>query len=106
MGFLMAHFVKVATIEELTASGSIEVESEGRILALFLQGQDVIALDGMCAHQGGPIARGAVHKSVVTCPWHGWQFDLRSGRCLTARSVSQTRYEVRIDGPDILVEIP
>ncbi len=102
----MPRFIKVATLEELAASGALELEHEGLILALFRQGDEVIALDGMCPHQGGPLASGEIRNSVLTCPWHGWQFDLNSGRCLTARSISQARYPVRVEGSDILVELP
>ena len=102
----MSRFVKVATLEELAASGSLELELEGQILALFRDGDEVIAMDGMCPHQGGPLASGEIQGNVLCCPWHGWQFDLKTGRCLTARSVVQGRYPVRIEGTDILVQLP
>jgi len=102
----MSRFVKVATLEELVASGSLELEREGHILALFRDEDEVIAMDGMCPHQGGPLASGEIRGNVLSCPWHGWQFDLKSGQCLTARSVRQARYPVRIEGTDILVQLP
>jgi nitrite reductase/ring-hydroxylating ferredoxin subunit len=102
----MARFVKVATLESLAATGALEVEQDGVILALFRHGGDVIALDGVCPHQGGPLASGDVSGTTLTCPWHGWQFDVTTGRCLTTPSVAQPRYSVRLDGPDILVELP
>ena len=102
----MPQFVKLATLESLAATGAVEVEHNGVILALFRRGEEVIALDGICPHQGGPLASGEVKGSTLTCPWHGWQFDLPSGRCLTARSLVQPSYPVRLDGCDILVELP
>jgi nitrite reductase/ring-hydroxylating ferredoxin subunit len=102
----MPRFVKVANLDSLGPSGAVEVECDGRILALFRKGDEVIALDGICPHQGGPLASGEVRHSTLTCPWHGWQFDLNTGRCLTAPSQIQPRYPVRLDGSDIFVELP
>ena len=48
--------------------------------ALFNVDGTFYALDGVCPHQGGPLGSGEVHNCIVTCPWHGWQFDVRTGQ--------------------------
>jgi nitrite reductase (NADH) small subunit len=98
--------VKLATLDDLPPGASLEVEHEGRIIALFRDGEAIRAIDGICPHQGGPLAEGERDGSTVTCPWHGWRFDLRDGRCLTGARASQATYEVQLDGRDVLVTLP
>ena len=57
-----------------------------RLIALYRQGDEFFALDGVCPHAGGPLAEGVVRGGIVTCPWHGWQYHLRTGEnCLNPR---------------------
>lgn len=53
-----------------------------RRIAVFNTAQGFHALDAVCPHRGGPLADGLVADSCVTCPLHGWRFDLRSGAAL------------------------
>jgi nitrite reductase (NADH) small subunit len=102
----MAEWVKMATLAELPPGGAKEVEHDGRIVALFNVDGVISAIDGICPHQGGPLAEGELEGSVVTCPWHGWQFDVRTGQnCLGGR-VKQPVYEVKVEGHDVLVAVP
>ncbi|GIW89072.1 MAG: hypothetical protein KatS3mg108_3396 [Isosphaeraceae bacterium] len=99
----MSQYIRLAKVQDVRARGALECEWEGRIVALFADGDRIWAMDGMCPHQGGPLAEGERRGRVVTCPWHGWQFDLETGRCLTGRAVQQPVYPVRIEGEDVLV---
>ena len=70
-----------------------------RVIALFRSEGQLFAMDGMCAHQGGPIAEGQLQHGCVTCPWHGWQYELASGIQTINRQPLQETFEVReIDG--------
>ena len=61
--------------------GSVqELVVEDRIVALYNVDGTLFALDGVCPHQGGPLGKGALEGCLVTCPWHGWQFDVTDGR--------------------------
>jgi nitrite reductase/ring-hydroxylating ferredoxin subunit len=102
----MPRFVKLLELSELPPGSAKEVEYEGRIYALFHQDGRITALDGICAHQGGPLAEGEVRGTIVTCPWHGWQFDIRTGQSPLYSRVRQTVYEVRVEGEDVLVAVP
>ena len=51
----------------------------GRVVAVFRTEEQFSAIDGMCAHQGGPIAQGKLERNCVTCPWHGWQYNITDG---------------------------
>jgi len=74
-----------------------EVMVRGRVIALFRHGGDLFAMDGMCAHQGGPIAEGVVEHGCVTCPWHGWQYELATGIQTINRQPLQETFQVRED---------
>jgi nitrite reductase/ring-hydroxylating ferredoxin subunit len=100
----MPGFVKMATLEELPPGGSKEVEHEGRIYALFNVAGTIYALDGICPHQGGPLADGAIEGTTVTCPWHGWQFDVCTGKTPLGPRIKQAVYAVKVEGQDVLVE--
>jgi len=82
-----------------------EVVAGGRLVALFNVDGEYFALDGVCPHQGGPLGKGAVQGCIVTCPWHGWQFDVRSGEFQLRKSLVQPTFEVRIDGVDVQVRV-
>jgi nitrite reductase/ring-hydroxylating ferredoxin subunit len=102
----MAGFVKMATLDDLVPGTSREVEHDGRIYALFNVDGVSSVIDGICPHQGGPLAEGALDGTIVTCPWHGWQFDVRSGETTLRGKLKQPVFEVKLDGRDILVKVP
>jgi nitrite reductase (NADH) small subunit len=102
----MARFVKMATLLELPVGQAREVEFEGRVYALFNIDGQISVIDGICPHQGGPLAEGCLEGTTVTCPWHGWQFDVRTGNSPLGPKLKQAVFEVKIDGGDILVAVP
>ncbi len=102
----MPRFVKLATLDELSAGMAKEVEFEGRIYALFNVDGVISAIDGICPHQGGPLADGQVQGTTVTCPWHGWQFDVRTGKTPLGSKIKQGVFEVKVEGQDVLVAVP
>lgn len=100
----MGEFVKVAKKGEIPADTGKYVEAKGREIALFMVANKVYALQHTCPHQGGPLAEGGLDGNVVTCPWHGWQFDVTTGECTFNPSIKQETYCVKEEGDDILVE--
>lgn len=101
----MAHWVRVADLAECPPGSSREVVAAGRVVALFNVEGEIFALDGVCSHQGGPLGSGCLEGHVVTCPWHGWQYDIRDGQHQFSASVKQPRFDVRVDGDAILVDV-
>jgi nitrite reductase (NADH) small subunit len=99
----MAIWIRVASVSDCPAGKSLELVAEGRIIALYNVEGTLYALDGICPHQGGPLGKGCLTGAVVTCPWHGWQFDVRTGQSQVSKSVVQPRIEVRVEGNDVLV---
>jgi nitrite reductase/ring-hydroxylating ferredoxin subunit len=103
----MSRWVKFTTLDRLPPGSALEVDYDGRIYALFhAQDGKISVIDGICAHQGGPLAEGKLDGPVVTCPWHGWQFDMRTGRSLIHKSVCVAIFEVKVEGDDVYVLVP
>ena len=101
----MANFVQVATLDQLPEGGACEVEHDGRIIALFRVGGVVSAIDGLCPHQGGPLADGPIEGNLVYCPWHHWGFDIRTGQSMVNPTWKQAVYPVKVEGDAVLVAV-
>ena len=102
----MSRFLKAVSLVDLPPGASTVVEIEGQEVALFSQGGTVYALDNMCPHAGGPLAEGTVEEGKVECPWHGAQFDLKTGASSSALAPGGVpAYPVRVNGSDIEIEI-
>jgi len=69
---------------------------EGRELALYNVSGEFYATENFCPHKGAPLAEGILCEHVIECDWHGWQFDVRTGECLTVPEKLET-YEVIIE---------
>ncbi len=96
----------LAAITEFPETGGREFTVGDRVIAVFRNGDEFWALDGICPHAGGPLAEGVVTGHIVTCPWHGWQFDASTGRhCLSAQ-IRQQKFAVQIQDGLVMVELP
>ncbi len=97
---------RVASAAEIPVGEGREYVVGGRIVALFNVDGQFHALDGICPHAGGPLAKGVMHDQVVTCPWHGWQFDVTSGRHCLNPQLQQPRFSVSVEAGELWVELP
>ena len=96
---------KVSALSEIQEGGSKVVTAGGKEVALFKFEGKIYALDNTCPHQGGPLGEGYLDGSRVTCPWHAWAFDVKTGDCQTVSGVKQPGYAVKMDGQDILLNL-
>lgn len=101
----MGDFVKVAKKSEIPSDTGLHVEAGGKEIALFKVGDRVHALYAVCPHQGGPLHEGGVQEGRVTCPWHGWEFDVSNGECTFNAAVKQPTFKVKEEGEDVYVEV-
>ena len=101
----MADFVKVAKTSEIPAGQGKCVEVEGRRLAIFNVDGSYYAIDDVCQHQGGPLGEGELSGKIVTCPWHGWEYDVTNGINTFDTDLKQEQFQVKVDGNDILVAL-
>ena len=101
----MGNFVKVADAASISEGAAVAVQVQDKSIAIFKMGGKLYAIDNLCRHRGGPLAEGSTDGNVVTCPWHGWQFDITNGACLTNPAAATTKYETKVEGGDVLVDI-
>jgi nitrite reductase (NADH) small subunit len=99
-------FVKVADTREVPANSVIEVFVGDEPIAVCNVQGEIHALGGTCPHQGGPLGQGAVNGSSVTCPWHAWDFDCRTGENDFDPARKVAVYPVRLDAGEISIEFP
>jgi nitrite reductase/ring-hydroxylating ferredoxin subunit len=103
----MSRWVRVAASGEIPVGRGKSVEIAGIPIAVFnAGGGQYWALSGSCPHEGGPLADGALLADSVVCPWHGFDFDVRTGACDVAPDLSVSVYPVTVTGSDVLVELP
>jgi nitrite reductase (NADH) small subunit len=96
--------VQVLELAALPSGEAALVLVNGEDVALFRRGDEVFAIGNQCPHQGGNLCDGFTEGDIVTCPLHGWEFDLRSGACMTVPGESVPRYGVTVDAGVILLE--
>ena len=101
----MAELVKVASVAELPAGSCKAVEVNGKTIALFNVDGKVFALDNTCLHQGGPLGEGMLEGDVVTCPWHMWEYNVRTGEKVASPTLRVASYAVQVEGNDIKVAV-
>lgn len=99
--------LRAGSLAEVVPGAPRLVELHGRRVVLARLADQVYACADSCAHRGGPLGEGKLVGARLTCPWHGWMYDVRTGRCLLpARGGPIATYPVRVDGDDVWVEIP
>ncbi|MBX3237067.1 MAG: non-heme iron oxygenase ferredoxin subunit [Nitrospiraceae bacterium] len=101
----MGEFVRVAGTADVKPGSGIVAEVNGKAIAVFNLGDTFYAIDNTCTHRGGPLGEGDVEGEVVSCPWHGWQFNIKTGACPTNPSAKVTVYETKVEGTDIKVRL-
>jgi len=101
----MANWIRVARSVDCPPGAALEAVAGERILALFNVAGTIHAIDGICPHQGGPLGQGMLEGCIVTCPWHCWQFDVTSGQNQLNRRIVQERFDARVEGDWILVNL-
>jgi nitrite reductase/ring-hydroxylating ferredoxin subunit len=99
----MPEFVRVAGTDDVKPGSGMVAEVNGKTIAIFNVEGTYHAIDNTCIHRGGPLGEGDLEGDVVTCPWHGWQFNVTTGACVNNPSGRVASYQVQLDGTDIKV---
>jgi nitrite reductase/ring-hydroxylating ferredoxin subunit len=108
-------------LDEAPDEGEVRLlDLAGRRVGLYRVNGSLHALADRCPHRGAPICSGKVvtpievrdgvlvlgaRKAVVRCPWHKWEFDIATGRCLVDDRLVVRRYAVAIDGDEVVVTL-
>ena len=101
----MPNFVRVASISDLNPGENKIVFIEDEEIALFNIDGEFFAISNSCPHRGGPLGDGTLEGDIITCPLHGWRFNVKSGMNEVMPNVKVQCYQVKIEGNDILVSL-
>ena len=116
----------VAKYSDIADGRPVIADIGGRSIGVVAANGEMFALRNVCPHQQGPLCEGTIfpaHKAsvapngdvieyldheqlVICCPWHGWEFDIRTGTCLADPGRRIATYPVSIEGDDVVVEVP
>jgi nitrite reductase (NADH) small subunit len=99
----MADYVRVAATTDVPPGTGLVAEVNGQALAVFNVNGTFYAIDNTCVHRGGPLGEGELEDDIVTCPWHAWQYNVRTGVSTTNPSASVKTYQVKVEGSDVKV---
>ena len=101
----MSEFVRVATVSDVPPGQVKEITANGKTIALCNVAGTFYALDNVCIHRGGPLGQGYVEGQKLECPWHGWQFDVKTGNAGMNPGMGVPTFEVKIEGEYVLVAL-
>lgn len=99
----MGDYVRVAGTADIPPGTGMTAEVGGQAIAVFNVDGTFYAIDNTCVHRGGPLGEGELEGDLVTCPWHAWQYNVKTGVSTTNPSASVKSYQVKVEGPDIKV---
>jgi nitrite reductase/ring-hydroxylating ferredoxin subunit len=92
----VSDFESVGDVADFPAGIGRMVVVGRRHVAVFRLDDGLHAIDNLCLHQAGPLCEGEIEDDVVTCPWHGWSYDIRTGILVQDGRVGVSRHHVRV----------
>lgn len=98
-------FVLTAKKADIPAGTIREFQVQGKTVALANVGGQFHAIDGVCIHRGGPLADGPLEGNIVTCPWHGWEYNVTTGKVGHSPTVGVNCYAVEVRGEEVFVDV-
>lgn len=98
--------VKVGSLAKLPPGTVMEATVGEERFAVCNVGGQIHALSGTCPHRGGPLGQGAVNEGALTCPWHAWEFDCRTGVNDYNPAVTIPTYPAQVSGDEIWIDVP
>jgi nitrite reductase (NADH) small subunit len=102
----MSELIEIATTGDVPVGRAKAFQAAGRTIALYHTAHGFFATDNVCPHRGGPLAEGDLIDDEITCPWHLWGFDVKTGLCGGNPEIAVKTYELQIEGDRILVRLP
>jgi len=97
-------FVRATKTSEVAPGTVRELQLDGKTVALANVEGKLFATDNTSPHRGGPLGQGYLEGNCITCPWHGWEYDVTTGKVIANPSVGVECYPVELRGDDIFVD--
>jgi nitrite reductase/ring-hydroxylating ferredoxin subunit len=97
--------IKVAETGDIAPGAGLIVTAGGRTLAVFNVDGVLHAIDNSCPHRGGPLGDGRLDGAIVTCPWHGYRYDVRTGAHQRDASFNVACFPVTVETGGVYVDV-
>ena len=101
----MAEWVGITKTTEVPEGQGVVVECQEKCLAVFNVGGTFHVIDNTCVHRGGPLGEGDLEGDVVSCPWHGWEYNVKTGQCVNNPAGHVKVYPARVQEGEVQVEL-
>lgn len=98
--------IKIGTRDDLPEPGKVkEFLARGRFVCVANVDGEICAMDNVCPHWGGPLGQGRIENGKIVCPWHGWQYDPKTGQTPRKADVRLAIFKLEIEGDDVFVDL-
>jgi len=97
-------WIAVAGTAKLQEGVPLLVKPKGIGILLIKRGDAIFAVRNKCPHMACPMEQGEVDEFELTCPCHGWTFDIRDGAFVRAPEIKVETYAAKIEGDDVLID--
>jgi len=77
----------------------------GKSVAVANVDGKLFAINSVCLHHGGPLGDGELDGTVVSCPWHGWQWDPKTGQAAHNSAAKVAIYQLKIENGEVMIEV-
>ncbi len=102
----MPNFTKLTNESELPAANQAKEFACGeKTICIANVNGAYSAMDNVCLHLGGPLSEGTIENGKVVCPWHGWEWDPKSGEAAHNAKAKIAVYPLKVENGEVLIEI-
>ena len=98
-------WVQAGRLDELVPGNAVSVQVFGKKYALYSVDGEVFATADACPHAGGSLGEGELDGHTISCPFHSFEYDVRTGKCTSGQDLDVASVRVRLDDNLILLEV-
>ena len=96
----------LAPQSEMPAPGEArEFTCGGKAICVANVNGEIFAIDNICLHRGGPLGQGAIENGKVVCPWHGWEWDPKTGEAGHNPNAKLAVYPVKVENGEVMIDL-
>jgi nitrite reductase/ring-hydroxylating ferredoxin subunit len=100
-----AEFRTIGRVEEIPPGSIRAFQVDEEEIAIANVGGELFATQQHCLHLRGPLGDGRLEGTTLSCPWHGWQYDVTTGKNEFDHAIQLQTYEVKVEDGDVKVAI-